>query len=346
MSRASTLRSRCARVTALVVVVPARRCSRCCSCAARLLAAPVLPAATTRSAIADLGGSPPGEPVPGGGGHRGRVELGAECGFLGGGGRADAGDAGDGRGAGAPGAVDAKQYPLERLVETRRSTSSTGPPTCATLWSATTRSRPRSPRTTRACDTPTSGRRRVATYATAIEFPETKTYVLRVVAANGPRTRRSIRTRSSRRAKPLDHESAFDVVSPFEPAGDQPKAIAELTKGIDDGPALPDASRRHRLRQDVHDGQGHRGGAEADARHGAEQDARRAARLRAAGLPARQRGRLLRELLRLLPARSLRSLDRHLHREGLLDQRGGREAAPRGDRGAALAQGRRGRGAA
>ena len=47
------------------------------------------------------------------------------------------------------------------------------------------------------------------------------------------------------------------------------------------------------------------------------------------------------QLLRLLPARGVRPVDGHLHREGLLDQRGGREAAPRGDRGAALAQGRR-----
>ena len=47
-------------------------------------------------------------------------------------------------------------------------------------------------------------------------------------------------------------------------------------------------------------------------------------------LPA-QRGRVLRLLLRLLPARGLRPADRHLHREGLLDQRGGRAAAALGD---------------
>ena len=44
-----------------------------------------------------------------------------------------------------------------------------------------------------------------------------------------------------------------------------------------------------------------------------------------------QRGRVLRLLLRLLPARGLRPADRHLHREGLLDQRGGRAAAALGD---------------
>ena len=40
-----------------------------------------------------------------------------------------------------------------------------------------------------------------------------------------------------------------------------------------------------------------------------------------------QRGRVLRLLLRLLPTRGLRPADRHLHREGLLGQRGGRAAA-------------------
>ena len=44
-----------------------------------------------------------------------------------------------------------------------------------------------------------------------------------------------------------------------------------------------------------------------------------------------QRGRVLRLLLRLLPARGLRPADGHLHREGLLDQRGGRAAAALGD---------------
>ena len=44
-----------------------------------------------------------------------------------------------------------------------------------------------------------------------------------------------------------------------------------------------------------------------------------------------QRGRVLRLLLRLLPARGVRPADGHLHREGLLDQRRGRAAAALGD---------------
>ena len=45
-----------------------------------------------------------------------------------------------------------------------------------------------------------------------------------------------------------------------------------------------------------------------------------------------QRGRVLRLLLRLLPAGGLRSGPGSLHREGLLDQRRDRPAAPRGHR--------------
>ena len=44
----------------------------------------------------------------------------------------------------------------------------------------------------------------------------------------------------------------------------------------------------------------------------------------------RQRGRVLRLLLRLLPARGLRPAVGHLHREGVDDQRGDRPAAPLG----------------
>ena len=45
----------------------------------------------------------------------------------------------------------------------------------------------------------------------------------------------------------------------------------------------------------------------------------------------RQRRRVLRLLLRLLPARGLPGGVRHVHREGLGDQRRHRPAAPRGD---------------
>ena len=56
--------------------------------------------------------------------------------------------------------------------------------------------------------------------------------------------------------------------------GDQPRAIDELVAGLE--PRRPDAgaARHHRLRQDLHDGAGHRADPAPDADHRAQQDAR------------------------------------------------------------------------
>ncbi len=54
-----------------------------------------------------------------------------------------------------------------------------------------------------------------------------------------------------------------------------------------------------------------------------------------------QRGRVFRLLLRLLPARGLRSVARPVHREGFVDQRAHRADAPVGDQGHAGAAGLR-----
>ena len=43
----------------------------------------------------------------------------------------------------------------------------------------------------------------------------------------------------------------FKVAAPFEPAGDQPAAIAALADGIADGLPLPDSARHHRFRQEA-----------------------------------------------------------------------------------------------
>ena len=92
------------------------------------------------------------------------------------------------------------------------------------------------------------------------------------------------------------------------------------------------------------DGLADRAAAAPDAGHGAEQDPGRPAGQRAARDAAEQRRRVLRQLLRLLPARGLRPADRHLHREGLLGQRRGRAAAALGHHVAAHpARRRRGR---
>ena len=70
------------------------------------------------------------------------------------------------------------------------------------------------------------------------------------------------------------------------------------------------------------------------ARDRPQQDARRAALQRVPRVLPRQRGRVLRQLLRLLPARGLRPGAGPLHREGLVDQRRDRPPAPLRHRGA------------
>ena len=126
-------------------------------------------------------------------------------------------------------------------------------------------------------------------------------------------------------------DGRFKVVSDYQPAGDQPAAIDELERRIKAGEkdvVLLGATGTGKSRDH---GVADRAAAAADAGDGAEQDARRAARQRAArALPA-QRGRVLRLLLRLLPARGVRPADGHLHREGLLDQRRRGAAAALGD---------------
>ena len=100
----------------------------------------------------------------------------------------------------------------------------------------------------------------------------------------------------------------------------------------------PGAARRHRLGQDLHDGEGDRGDAAPRAGARAEQDAGGAALRRVQVVLSRQRGGVFRLVLRLLPAGGLRPAHRHLYREGILDQRADRPHAPLGD---ALAAGTR-----
>ena len=136
----------------------------------------------------------------------------------------------------------------------------------------------------------------------------------------------------------------FVIKSEYEPKGDQPTAIKELVEGISAQRPHAGAARRHRLRQDLHHGQGDRGDAAPRHHPGAEQDAGGAALWRVQELLPRQRGGIFRQLLRLLPARSLCAAHRHLYREGFLDQRADRPHAPFGDAGAAGARRRHHRG--
>ena len=132
----------------------------------------------------------------------------------------------------------------------------------------------------------------------------------------------------------------FRVVSDFQPAGDQPGAIEQLSESIDAGNRMPDAARHHGLGQERHDRVDDRAGAAADAGDRAEQVVGRPARERVPRVLPGQPRRVLRLVLRLLPARGLHAVERHLHREGLVDQRRDRSAPPLGDIRAAHAPGR------
>ena len=92
-----------------------------------------------------------------------------------------------------------------------------------------------------------------------------------------------------------------------------------------------DASRRDRDREDGDDGLGDGGAQAPGARDRPQQDARRAALQRVPGVLPRERGRVLRLLLRLLPAGGVRPAGRPLHREGLLAERRHRAPAARRD---------------
>ncbi len=124
--------------------------------------------------------------------------------------------------------------------------------------------------------------------------------------------------------------AAFELVSPFQPEGDQPQAIEKLVDGLRQGRAASDADGCHRLGQDVHDGQRDRAIWAAGPGHVAQQDAGRSALCRVQGVLSQERGPLLRQLLRLLPARGLHSPARHLHRKRRRHQSRDR-AAPAGE---------------
>ena len=131
--------------------------------------------------------------------------------------------------------------------------------------------------------------------------------------------------------------SPFRLTSGFEPKGDQPRAIEQLVAGLG-------RSERHQVLLGI-TGSGktftianviqQTGRAHAHSRP--QQDARCPALRRDARALPRERGRVLRQLLRLLPARGVHPVDRHVHRQGRDHQRPDRPDAPLGDRRAPLA---------
>ena len=119
----------------------------------------------------------------------------------------------------------------------------------------------------------------------------------------------------------------FQLVSDYQPEGDQAQAIAKLAKSLA-------AGNRHQTLLGV-TGSGKTftmanliaAPRQADADHEPQQDARGAALLGVQELLPAQRGGVFRLLLRLLSAGSLHPAQRHLHREGFVHQRGDRAAA-------------------
>ena len=134
-----------------------------------------------------------------------------------------------------------------------------------------------------------------------------------------------------------DAPRRFELKADYPPAGDQPEAIAQLVEGLENGLAHQTLlgvtgsgkTFTHRQRDPA--------GAAPDAGDGAQQDAGRAALRRVQGVLPAQLGRVLRQLLRLLPAGGLRAVVGHVHREGRVDQRAHRADAALGHQGAARA---------
>ena len=136
----------------------------------------------------------------------------------------------------------------------------------------------------------------------------------------------------------------FELESNYQPRGDQAQAIAKLMKSIAAG------NRHQTLLGVTGSGKTFTDG-ERDPRASSKptlvisHNKTLAAQLYSEFKQffPRQRGRVFRQLLRLLPARGLHPADGHLHREGFVDQRGDRAAAalhhlraalaPRRDRG-------------
>ena len=116
-----------------------------------------------------------------------------------------------------------------------------------------------------------------------------------------------------------------------QPAGDQPTAIAKLAEGIERGDRFQTLLGITGLGQVGDHRVDDRAGAAPDADPRPEQEPRRPARPGDPRVLPEQPGRVLRQLLRLLPARGVHPVERHVHREGLVDQRRDRPAPPFGD---------------
>ena len=122
------------------------------------------------------------------------------------------------------------------------------------------------------------------------------------------------------------------VQSTFQPAGDQPTAIAALAEGIKRGDrfqtllGITGSGKSATIAWTIEQVQK----PTLILAPNKSLAAQLAKELRE--FFPQQPGRVLRQLLRLLPARGVHPVERHLHREGLVDQRRDRPAAPLGHR--------------
>ena len=120
----------------------------------------------------------------------------------------------------------------------------------------------------------------------------------------------------------------FELVSEYEPKGDQPTAIEALVAGVGEYErdqvllGVTGSGKTFTMAQVISADQPPR------LDPGAEQDAGGAALRRVQEFLPQQCRRIFRLVLRLLPTRGLCAAERHLHREGELDQRADRSDAP------------------
>ncbi len=115
--------------------------------------------------------------------------------------------------------------------------------------------------------------------------------------------------------------SQFNLQTRFEPAGDQPTAIAQLTEGVEAGLShqtllgVTGSGKTFTIANVIQKMQ------RPAIIMAPNKDAGGAAVWRVQGVLPEQRRRVLCFLLRLLPARGLCAVLRHLYREGRLHQR-------------------------
>ena len=150
----------------------------------------------------------------------------------------------------------------------------------------------------------------------------------RISLSSGPIMRTGACTNVSLPITRTDMAAKFELISKFQPAGDQPKAIAQLVEGFRDGRPCQTLLGATGTGKTFTAAQRHRPARQADAGAGPQQDAGRPALQGVPRLLPAQRRPLLRQLLRLLPARSLHPAARHLHRKRRAHQREHRPPAP------------------